>query len=77
MDLCTGGELIDTIVEDKSFEEVKAAKIMKKILSAVNYLHRNKIAHCDLKPENILFESKNSDIVKIIDFGTSQLCEKS
>ncbi len=27
--------------------------------------------HRDLKPSNILFESKDSDSIKVVDFGTS------
>ena len=32
------------------------------------YLHSKGIVHRDLKPENMLFE-KDTDLVKIIDFG--------
>jgi calcium-dependent protein kinase len=32
--------------------------------------------HCDLKPENILLESKDSNRIKIIDLGLSQIVSK-
>jgi calcium-dependent protein kinase len=43
------------------------------LLSAVVYCHNKKIVHRDLKPENLLLENKNSDIIKVIDFGTSRV----
>ena len=46
------------------------AKITKKILQGLSYLHENKIIHRDLKPENILM-SKDGENVKIGDFGIS------
>jgi len=41
----------------------------KQILSAVKYLHQNKIIHRDIKPENILLDKKGN--VKLADFGWS------
>jgi len=38
-EICSGGELFDKIQEEKSFNERKAASIMKQILSAVYYCH--------------------------------------
>lgn len=52
--LCNGGELFDKITEQTYFSEHEAAKIIKQILSAVNYCHQRNIVHRDLKPENLL-----------------------
>ena len=70
-ELCSGGELFDEIITRQQFSEKDAAKIMEQVISAVNYCHLQKVVHRDLKPENVLLDSKNNDIVKIIDFGTS------
>ena len=37
------------------------------------YCHNKKIVHRDLKPENLLLEKKDSDFIKVIDFGTSRV----
>eukprot|EP00808_Paulinella_micropora_P028921 g49349.t1 len=70
MELLTGGELFDRIVEKKSFSEQKAVRIVKSIADALAYLHRNGITHRDLKPENLLLADMSDDAaVKITDFG--------
>jgi calcium-dependent protein kinase len=72
-----GGELFDRITKVKCFTEKDAAKIMKQLLSAVVYCHNKKIVHRDLKPENLLLEYKDSDNIKVIDFGTSGVFDPS
>jgi len=73
MELCTGGELFDRIVEQQKFSEAKAAKLLSKTLSAVKHLHNHGICHRDLKPENFLFLDKAEEAeIKIIDFGLSK-----
>lgn len=59
MELCTGGELFDAILEEQKFSEKKAAKIISDLLSAINYMHNKGIVHRDLKPENLLLENKD------------------
>ncbi|EER18260.1 Calcium-dependent protein kinase, putative [Perkinsus marinus ATCC 50983] len=70
LELCTGGELFDRIIDQGYFTERGAASLMKQAISAVYYCHKNNIVHRDLKPENFLFlnKTKNSPL-KIIDFG--------
>lgn len=75
-DLCTGGELFDTILKEKVFTESRAAEYMRQILSAIAYCHDKNLVHCDLKPENIMLESAESTLIKVIDFGNSSVCTK-
>eukprot|EP00597_Dinobryon_sp_UTEXLB2267_P002858 CAMPEP_0170076906 /NCGR_PEP_ID=MMETSP0019_2-20121128/13831_1 /TAXON_ID=98059 /ORGANISM="Dinobryon sp., Strain UTEXLB2267" /LENGTH=706 /DNA_ID=CAMNT_0010288919 /DNA_START=132 /DNA_END=2249 /DNA_ORIENTATION=+ len=76
-DLCRGGELFELLNSGKNqgfvFREDRAAKLMRDMLSAVNYLHEHGIVHRDLKLENFLFEDHNSNSPLIlIDFGLSK-----
>jgi len=80
MELCTGGELLDRIVEAGHFTEKDAAAVVQQMLSAVFYMHKNGVCHRDLKPENFLFFDKgpiNKNILKMIDFGLSARFEES
>jgi len=73
MELVTGGELFDKIVEKGQYTENEASIIVKKMLSAVEYLHNQGIAHRDLKPENLLLKSTSDTEVMISDFGLSKI----
>jgi calcium/calmodulin-dependent protein kinase I len=73
MELVTGGELFDKIVEKGSYSEKEASAIVQKILSAVQYLHTCGIAHRDLKPENLLLKSEDDTEVMLSDFGLSKI----
>ena len=77
MELCTGGELFDRIVENtengKPFTEKQAANLFRQMMSAINYCHKNGIVHRDLKPENLLYLNKDENSpIKVIDFGMSK-----
>ena len=77
MELCTGGELFDRIVDNTEkeiqFTEKQAAEIFKQMMSAINYCHKNGIVHRDLKPENLLYLTKDENSpIKVIDFGMSK-----
>jgi calcium/calmodulin-dependent protein kinase I len=45
--------LFDAILENKNYTEEVARRILRKLLSALRYLHRAGVAHRDVKPENI------------------------
>jgi len=74
MEICSGGELFDKIIESGHFTEVQCAVLMHQIVRAIFYMHENHICHRDLKPENFLFVSKDpieKSTLKVIDFGLS------
>ena len=50
MELCEGGDLFNYIKQSRYFTEAKAAKIIRQLLQAVNYLHKQGITHRDIKP---------------------------
>ncbi|KAK9954603.1 hypothetical protein ABG768_016655 [Culter alburnus] len=74
MQLVSGGELFDRILDRGMFSELDASQVIKQVLEAVGYLHKNGIVHRDLKPENLLYYSpdENSKIM-ISDFGLSKM----
>ena len=81
MELCTGGELFDRIIDNtdqgKQFSEKQAASIFQQMMSAINYCHKNGIVHRDLKPENLLYLTKDANSpIKVIDFGMSKKFDK-
>jgi len=72
LELCTGGELFDRIIDAGHFTESQAATVMQHMFRAMLYMHENKICHRDLKPENFLFVTKDpieKATIKVIDFG--------
>jgi len=74
MELVTGGELFDKIVEKGSYTESEASQLVRKIVSAVEYLHSIDIVHRDLKPENLLLKRADDDLeVALADFGLSKI----
>ncbi len=69
MQSCTGGELFDRIAS-RNCTEKDAAMAIVDVLSALNYLHKQRIIHRDLKPENLLYKDKApGSPLKLIDFG--------
>jgi calcium/calmodulin-dependent protein kinase I len=74
MELMTGGEMFDRIVEKLHYDEATARRDLTQIAEALKYCHDNKIVHRDLKPENLLYaNATETSIVKIADFGLAQV----
>ena len=66
------GSLKQWINKKEKISEEEASIIIKKILSAIEYLHSKHICHRDIKPENIMLSRENDlNSIKIIDFGLS------
>ena len=83
-EFCNGGSLSENLnkyikANKKPFSEEIVQYLMRQLVSAINYLHKNKIIHRDLKLDNILInfptEKDKTDLnmlaaqIKIIDFG--------
>ncbi|KAM9335010.1 calcium/calmodulin-dependent protein kinase type 1D [Symphorus nematophorus] len=74
MQLVSGGELFDRIVEKGFYTEKDASTLIRQVLDAVNYLHKMGIVHRDLKPENLLyFNPQDESKIMISDFGLSKM----
>jgi calcium/calmodulin-dependent protein kinase I len=73
MELLSGGELFDRIIEKESYSEKEASQVIKSIVEALAYLHEKGIVHRDLKPENLMYKAKDDDsVIKITDFGLAK-----
>ncbi|CAK83623.1 unnamed protein product (macronuclear) [Paramecium tetraurelia] len=68
MELIQGGSLEDLM--QKLQEQCKT--IIRNILQALTYMHKNNVVHRDLKPENILV-NEDLSCVKLSDFGLSSV----
>eukprot|EP00434_Breviolum_minutum_P011666 symbB.v1.2.010288.t1/scaffold672.1/size173670/6 len=78
LELCTSGTLYDFI--KKNFEacagrtamycppdQFQIANCLQHLLTALDFLHENKVAHRDVKPENVLLSGQNK--WKLADFN--------
>eukprot|EP01100_Stratorugosa_tubuloviscum_P014048 TRINITY_DN728_c2_g1_i1.p1 TRINITY_DN728_c2_g1~~TRINITY_DN728_c2_g1_i1.p1 ORF type:complete len:912 (-),score=422.08 TRINITY_DN728_c2_g1_i1:187-2922(-) len=67
-------ELYDRIIAKQRYSEPDAKKIVRQVVDAVAYMHKNGVAHRDLKPENILSSGDDeNEVIKITDFGLSKV----
>ena len=73
MELMSGGELFDRIVEYEHYTEKQAAESFIPIVDAVRYCHSLGIVHRDLKPENLLYANgEDNALIKVSDFGLAK-----
>ncbi len=83
MEYCKHGDLL-TFIQNNKISEQQAKIIIKQVLLALSYLHKNKIIHRDIKPENILIAHLGDKInniypdihIKLIDFGSAKYFDK-
>jgi len=87
---CNGGSLSDNLKNyitkyKRPFTEEIVQYLMRQIVSAINYLHTNRIIHRDLKLDNILVHFPSEDdkqdmlkaVAKLIDFGFATKLNKN
>ena len=76
-EFCSGGELFDRIVQNGRISEADVMRFMKKMMRAINHLHKLNICHRDIKPQNFIFENESSQAdLKLIDFGLAHRFEQ-
>src|SRR5262245_19849917 len=70
------GESLEAVLDrEKSLDVPRDLNYAVQILKGVNHAHQAQILHRDLRPANVLVSE--SGVVKVADFGTSRLLEKS
>lgn len=70
LEYCSGGELLERIIQNPRFSESYAIEVIKSMIYAIKYLHEMGVCHRDIKPENFVFKDTTSKSeLKLIDFG--------
>ena len=77
MELLTGRDLFDELLDRGSLAPGRAIHIMRQVCEALAVLHRRGAVHRDIKPENIFLtaDGRFVDHVKVIDLGILALPE--
>ena len=71
MEFITGETLKTVLDRDTRLTPPRAAGIMREVLLALDYCHRNAIVHRDIKPSNIMLPAGGG--VKLADFGIARI----
>jgi len=67
---CSGGDVFERILKQKTFSEKEAAHVVRKVAEGLAHVHEHGIVHRDLKPDNLMYLSKaESSNIMLIDFG--------
>lgn len=61
------GELFEVLEDDRTLPELEVKAIARQLVSALHYLHTNRVIHRDMKPQNVLIGANK--VVKLCDFG--------
>ena len=74
LDLIAGGEMFEHLINQGPYSEADAARLVREVASAINFLHGLGIVHGDLKPENLMLSSKEQAkaVIKVVDFGCAR-----
>nr|XP_032527668.1 kalirin-like [Danaus plexippus plexippus] len=72
LELVGGGPLLDWAASSADYNERTVATHTRQLLSALEWLHSNNVAHLDVRPENILVELGGAQPqLKLVDLGSA------
>jgi serine/threonine-protein kinase len=71
MEYAEGDELKKLITSGRRFELIEVFEIMKQLLAALDYSHKQGVVHRDIKPANLIILPGPK--VKVMDFGIARL----
>jgi serine/threonine-protein kinase len=71
MEYAEGDELKKLITSGRRFELIEIFEIMKQLLAALDYSHKQGVVHRDIKPANLIILPGPK--VKVMDFGIARL----
>lgn len=73
MDHLNGGELLPALCRRRQYLESDAACLVRQLVSAVGYLHKQGISHSSLVPENLVLSRPDVlESLRIVDFGRAE-----
>lgn len=75
MEYVEGGSLQKYVSENGALQEQEALFYIRKVATALEYIHEHQMNHLDVKPDNIL-RRENAEVV-LIDFGLSKRYDES
>jgi len=71
MEYVAGQPLRALMRERGRFELIDVFEVMKQLLAALDYSHRNGVVHRDIKPSNVMVLSEMK--IKVMDFGVARI----
>ena len=69
MELATGGELFDRLIDSGNLTERAVAPYFKGMVEGLLHCHRRGVVHRDIKLENVMLSADDPRAVKLVDFG--------
>ncbi|KAL9187727.1 hypothetical protein ACHAXT_006105 [Thalassiosira profunda] len=75
LDLIEGGEMFDHLVNAGAYSEADAARLVREVASALDFLHGIGVVHNDIKPENLMLsnEERGEGSIQLVDFGCAEV----
>lgn len=70
MNFAEGETLRQRLQRCGRLESSEAVSILRQVLDALDFIHKNGVVHCDIKPENLLFDE--DDRLVVTDFGIAR-----
>jgi serine/threonine protein kinase len=77
MDYLRGRSLEQLLEDEGAINVARFARIFVQVLGALDHAHRKGVVHRDIKPGNIVMLDRETDLVKVVDFGLAKFNQES
>ncbi len=77
MDYLRGRSLEQLLIEEGPLSTDRFATIFVQVLSALEHAHKKGVIHRDIKPGNIVMLDRETDFIKVVDFGLAKFNQES
>lgn len=77
MDYLRGRSLEQLLIDEGPLSTDRFATIFVQVLSALEHAHKKGVIHRDIKPGNIVMLDRETDFVKVVDFGLAKFNQES